>query len=808
LWARLPEAIRSRRDAARDAARERLVGGLAAARAALARVAEAEGLRLVELMWIPPRLHVHLAPLAADADVDGEPHARAWERVLAELHRLVPDSDGVELQRVDADHLEGRLAAERSRVAAWVEEIDRERPADYPRDGLELAAPDGYGPLSIALSRAAPELDPDADDLAFEIRMRLLARDPTLAELPMEPLLRRSYRVEHREAWVAAEVVALVECLREHPAREDPYLDLSDAGFELRDDALALLLDALAWHQAEGRGLGDALWFSAEAIASMRTRRPTFIVAHDRTGEGRTLIRTVDREEQGYLFWHPGLLQHAELRRAGGERGQLGALLAGLVRERGDQLPAEYLARLEAVKRAREEARERARERRALRAARFAAEGWVALRPRPVAPVAEPDLAVEVTWPTPAGAVRFVPRGGRDHVLLPGGAEVPLPSPQWYRFRAALTPDSTRLLVASTTRLREVDLATGAVTVRLQGPSILGVAALAGDRAAVVCGGRVVLDRGDPDVAALDSVRDLPPRQHRVTVEGKPGLQLVGGRFYDIPDLVGATSVLEGRILVLSRARRGGWATMVLAVKDGALIPLRKLSEALRGFELVGLEAAWQAARPMRLAAIELRLGLEVAAPEPRRCPLATSCPALSLVPSDEPPAPAPAPPPEARAIAADLGLDVDRCQIATLGAREALLLVRSAQQNTHLDLVVRAATGRWHPLRRLATHVFDRLLAVPARRLAILTLAHAAAGEAITLLVQVAPSGTFHLLADARTRCERVFERAGHLYLEVGDGVRELVGLDACPTSDPALRLWLEPFPGGPRLKLTTARR
>lgn len=285
-----------------------------------------------------------------------------------------------------------------------------------------------------------------------------------------------------------------------------------------------------------------------------------------------------------------------------------------------------------------------------------------------------------------------------------------------------------------------------------------------------------------------------------------------------------AAGVLGGRVLILGRLW-GAWRTMILAVKDGHLVPLRKLAVAIgtvcerdgricgsHGFELVGLEAAWRAAPAVEVEAITADTRLEAHFTRPPRRALALaplgSDPSvrIELVPSDiAAPDPAP-PPPELAAIAGAAGASVEACRVALLSPREALVLVRSAPEVCRLYFVLRGGAGAWHALRDIDVHVFDRVHAL-ADRLAVLSLAHAGADEATVVVLRVSDDATFHPVASGRTRVLGGFADGERSFLACPDGVRELVGVDRSPPGEAITRARLEPFPGGPRLRFTGSR-
>lgn len=566
-------------------------------------------------LWVEP------LPVGEPATNTLDQH-RAWRHALGALRQsLHAQYDSVELH--ETPHTTALLRRAVPEIEALLlahplvcEVLSESQPPEVITWGH---VQDREDQIRITIRAHGPRAVGPARDLG--VLCAVLVRDlrPDLDEIPLAP------RVEHREAdidpgtsdlsWQSEHVRALLEEIHEAPLRDQPIAGLEHRASRLYGEMRALC-EALARHQIDEIDLGPQLWINAETIASMAGSSRRFLVAYDlRRGIARTLVG-MERDGMIGLEWIRGIARQV---RPPGPRTQhgrssLGSVLAEIERSRRDA-PARWLARVDVLRTTEDAQRARARE------ARLSRWGMVWLRPalRTIEGAERAERAALERWSALPCDVLFVSDGDRDQIyrILPGGEQIriDLPSPDTYRYKAALSPDRRRLFVTSRTLAREIDLASGRMRFVFEGAVLTSIAALSGGYVAVsVRGGTHRLDRTDPDVAALSS-----PEQWQwgstTSLETASGIALIG------PD--GTTrfvrssnynprirAVHSGQVLIVEAWGRW-WKTAVLAFEDGQLAVLAKLPESMGevrevdghilgrgGCELIGLEAALLRARP------------------------------------------------------------------------------------------------------------------------------------------------------------------------------------------------------------------
>ena len=528
----------------------------------------------------------------------------------------------------------------------WVSPLVREFPAGHPdyRWFDEAGAPviqlgDAtalFDWIEVDVEVFEPFLEHELADLEVELVGELRRRHPEIDDVGVELRQRRGHRpvagdYPHDVWWLGLHVRAFLEVARASPRR--PAVDSAlIAMLPFLPPELHAVIHTLALHDAGD--CFDGRFVVGDALDAMREwSGGPFPIAYDYEDERTCAISA--GSDRAVACWVHGLKTSAELRYLDDETDVFRHCLTSLEDALRTGLDSTAGPFFEGIERVRERAapvlsNQRARDNE--RGRRLAERGYVGVvRGRSIEP---PPLPWRLSG-DPRDVV-FVRDGNRERVFLvaPDGerVEVDLPSPTYYRQRAALTVDRSRLLVASATRLRQVDLATGEVRIVMEGPAMTQVACLAGDLVVFASrGGEVSLDLSDPDVAELASVKHLAPQGQTARMIATSGLGLckLGERpeligWIDCDDITGLTAVLDGRALVIQSVCH--WRAMVLAVADDKLAPLRKLAHGgvvfeddgrvfgEWGFELIGIEAAMDSIRPFLPASIARGMRLETPA--------------------------------------------------------------------------------------------------------------------------------------------------------------------------------------------------
>lgn len=625
-----PEVREARLRSAADA--ERTVRDqVAAAEAPLREEARSRGMVLLGMHMSTGAVYLHLAP-RDEMDGPARPsyRARCAELVALAAARIV--AIPVEVQLSHLDHRAGRIFEARARIERSVRELAAGGLEGYAADDpfgrvdlIDVRA--GWTQIDLVLGTHGPAAITDARDLAFEIIARVREAHPEHADVPMgsrvQPVFVGTGTYPYDGAHLAPETVALLEALRRFPRRAEIDISALQSASELSDDVRAVV-HTVALHAVEGETVGDALYFDKDAIASCgRSQAPAFVLAYDMRDPSRTLVVERDNRRTRSVRWWPGIWSPDSVHHTADDSGTLGMALAGIVDENAVRASRAALAA----------SFERATSRSEARARRFGERGWIGWIVHPTTEQGGDDDGNEYASrhersdAADGWQIDITSGADRDHVfrVAPDGTrtEVVLPSAAPYRALGSPTPDRTRWLIASRTRLREVHVASGATRIVMEGPWIVSVAALTDDLVVFASfGGEHTLDRTDPDVAALSSMRQMPPGDSiRLAAAHGIGLCRIGDepglvRWIDVDerDMLRLETVLDGRVLVISSWRRA----LVVAVKEGALIPLRSIDHAWGpSVELFGLEAAWQAARPYQVATLSLHREHDV--PAPRR---------------------------------------------------------------------------------------------------------------------------------------------------------------------------------------------
>ncbi len=401
---------------------------------------------------------------------------------------------------------------------------------------------------------------------------------------------------------------------------------------------------------------------------------------------------------------------------------------------------------------------------------------------------------------------------------------------------ADLSPEGRRRLATHPVRTRMIDVATGAATVVLEGWWQLAAAWLDDDRIAVLCAeGEVTLDRRDPEVATLAAVAGAFPGEdltlqahsagllHVVTAEGRH-LRQVQVRAERVATAAG------GRLVVLTRpAARDRWATAVLGVTArGARVLAKHPAElgelrgdgprvvGAHGFELLGVERALATVGDGWPEALADGLALEPPPPPPpARIALADARDLhLELRPASLPPeadaatrldvdtaalgevARSAASPDDARCAVACGGevWDVDvasgRAELVHRGWPQVLSVRRGADAIWLLARVVKEHAevqrytrrdGAWVRDVALPVMGLDRLHLGAGGRLLAITLDHAPAPLAFTMLVGVDDDGALRHLGRLPRAVARVIDDGTAVLVELEGGqVYELRGVEA----------------------------
>lgn len=207
---------------------------------------------------------------------------------------------------------------------------------------------------------------------------------------------------------------------------------------------------------------------------------------------------------------------------------------------------------------------------------------------------------------------------GRE-ALFEGDVKIPVPTRASYEDLFSPSADGKTLLVASNVRVREVTLETMEMRDLLQGPWLVSVKCLADGLVAVLgAEGTHRLERRDPDVAEMKSVKDMPSHLTWFEVQ-TPGMLFVLDTLGRPEKLLAESialradridSVLGGRVLVVTREDGDDdWRTTFYAVKGRKLHLMGRIQEDVgrvfdvdgrvyggEGVEIFGLEEAWGAA--------------------------------------------------------------------------------------------------------------------------------------------------------------------------------------------------------------------